>query len=281
MKATNKTTFDPDAVEQQDKYVVDRLGRMDLKGWELADKLIVRFGSVKGSKSGSEIMFKKLKAVSFGVWDDGRWTVYDDGETQCRRRDGKGLPNEDICPVGYIKDILSQVFTGFNTKQAINVCHYARTGLRDPFTAIYCMGTGLRTIHEIAGCGLPSLLGPTRIYIMVDALSDCSAAGSNLRRHIGHLFKYAEGKRSGAPQTSRQRKLESARPKKSDRIQLELCFLPADAGNVNHQQRCQEIKEALEAFHAKEAKTNPSPRLAWVNSYILQELKYQLVHAAD
>jgi hypothetical protein len=130
MKAGNKATARPDAkdTELDGKYVVDRLGRMDLDGWELAEKVVSRFGSV--TDSGSHILFTDLKNISFGVWDDGRWTVYEEREAQCRGREGLGLPNEDICPVGYIEDVIAQVFAGC-PDEPLNACHYARFGIRD------------------------------------------------------------------------------------------------------------------------------------------------------
>jgi hypothetical protein len=237
MKATNRPTIDPDTenTEPEGRYVVDRLGKMDLDGWELADKVIGRYGSMK---HGKHTMFNDLKGLSFGVWDDGRWNVYEDRERQCRRREGQGMPNEDICPVGYVKDILSQVFTGFNIKQAFNVCHYVGTGVADPYAAIiYTTSCGRRIIHEKADCRLPHLSGPTRIYVKVDARSNYSAPESNLRRSISHLFKISDAKRSGAPQSDRQRRLDTVRAKRSNKIQLELCFLPAEAGNDTHIQK--------------------------------------------
>lgn len=51
----------------------DTLGRADLASWMLAARLIDRYHKLRGPQ---RLLFKNLRALMAGAWDDGRWGHY-------------------------------------------------------------------------------------------------------------------------------------------------------------------------------------------------------------
>lgn len=62
-----------------DKCRADRLGQMDLDGWILADR-VSRLAKL--NRWHHAILFKHMKSIAFGAWDDGRWRQYRRGQLE-------------------------------------------------------------------------------------------------------------------------------------------------------------------------------------------------------
>jgi hypothetical protein len=72
-----------DEASQLDRMDCDGLARGEIEGWVLAETLLKRLAKQSGSKLSWQcafplISFRSLAALTFGLWDDGRWTIYED-----------------------------------------------------------------------------------------------------------------------------------------------------------------------------------------------------------
>jgi hypothetical protein len=132
---------DPNAV---DTFMVDRLGKSDLESWKLANVLSKSITAGSDTRPLPAILFKNLKALSFDIWDDGRW------ETYLRpSRDGRG-PHYGTGRGGYldsqIKDVLKSTATLQHIVRANHTCGRLPNG---PYskTPLLVVQTGITNIH--------------------------------------------------------------------------------------------------------------------------------------
>ena len=133
----------------------DRLARAEIEGWLLAESLLKRLAAQPDSKVSWEsasplISFRRLTALTFGLWDDGRWEVYEDKSQTREDLDNRGhrghreqSPRSDGSDEeGYCTDkhdkltsaylaceqILSPFFVHTLAHQPVSLCHHTDFG---------------------------------------------------------------------------------------------------------------------------------------------------------
>ena len=177
----------------------DRLAREEIEGWVLAGSLLERLAEQSASKNGWQcafpfISFRQLTALTFGLWDDGRWAIYqeradtrykddDDRTTRERRRerfsdcsdDSEEETDEDAnaCPYAYCEEMLAAFFFRTLSRQAVSLCHHTTLGF-EMFDCVsrLCPVEGLRVLHGYTtyaheksdGWNGVAYAGPTRIF---------------------------------------------------------------------------------------------------------------------
>jgi len=192
----------PDVV---DSFTGDRLGISDLRSWEPASSLWKSYHNTSNAHTIPTTLFKNLKAMSFGVWDDGRWSIYRDRELVFRQyccrvkivmeggsssfterdqswgrfragRDNQGRQLKDVYPANYIRVVLAQVLCIAPMSPPINICHHLGSGIDNRWAEVLNLRSNppaLRIIHAKDGyqLELPFLHGPTRVYIPIDTIN--------------------------------------------------------------------------------------------------------------
>lgn len=150
--------------EENDSYLnemnCDRLGREDIEGLILAKSLLARLVEQSDSElpwrnAFPLISLRHLTTLSFGLWDDGRWAIYEDNANERiykynadepiyqynadERTDHDNdleelnrLGENDTSASAYMvcEEILSAFFFRTIVKQAVTLCHHAELGLR-------------------------------------------------------------------------------------------------------------------------------------------------------
>jgi hypothetical protein len=275
---------DPNAV---DMFMVDRLGKSDLESWKLANVLSKSITAGSDTRPLPAILFKNLKALSFGIWDDGRWLVYKDREEVYRRfdlkdirvfengwlvrkrrdqswgqykagRDDQGRQLKDVFPVNHLRLVLARILSVGPIPQAI--CHHIGAGVNDPYDEVFQLRIKpptLRIVHAKNGVQLklPFLDGPTRVYIPIDT-SNGSFFESNVAWSMKNLrYEFRHCLQSTAPQVRDSSKRATKRAERLERSILELCLVPVKSGDKEQLQKAQLIKAALEGDHGNKAKT--------------------------
>jgi hypothetical protein len=168
--------------KENDSYLnemnCDKLGREDIEGLILAKSLLERSVEHSDSKLPWQrafplISFRHLTALTFGLWDDGRWAVYEDNANERIYKYNTDEPiysdddfhnriaENDTSASAYMvcEEILSAFFLRTIVQQAVTLCHHAELGLRifkpQSFTTSanrsnesgICPVDGLRVIH--------------------------------------------------------------------------------------------------------------------------------------
>lgn len=181
----------------------DRLARAEIDGWILAESLLKRLAEQSDSNLSWEsafplISFRRLTALTFGMWDDGRWALYEknvvrldrwqDWERENRARGAHNSDVEEGCPHEVYKSasayrgcesILSTLFVHTLARQAVSLCHHTDFGLKiferlciplgdlDQFEDLYPYHIeGLRVIHGTPEIDFMTIrnAGPSRMF---------------------------------------------------------------------------------------------------------------------
>jgi hypothetical protein len=187
----------------------DRLAREEIEGWVLAGSLLERLAEQSENKIRWQcafpfISFRNLAVLTFGLWDDGRWVIYqnrantrqkDDNAriTRERRRERFADCSDDsddseeetdgddnASAYAYCGEIVAAFFFRTLSRQAVSLCHHTTLGLDIFDTYIVwpetlyrshgsrlCPVEGLRVTHGSLGTGYEQYLvnaGPTRVF---------------------------------------------------------------------------------------------------------------------
>ena len=183
-----------------DKHLIkcDPLATAEIEGWTLAKSLLNRLAEQSDTKlswksASPLILMQRLTALTFGLWDDGRWAFYQnkaktreehDAELRLWRR-GKQIRGSfdseredyytyenDISASAYLacEDILSPFFLPTVAHQALSLCHHTNFGHRI-FERQYLDSRpsrveGLRVIHEYqeTDYNIITNAGPSRMF---------------------------------------------------------------------------------------------------------------------
>ena len=146
---------DNDEYEENDSYLdemnCDRLGREDTGGLILAKSLLERLAEHSDSKLPWQrafplILFRHLKTLTFGLWDDGRWAIYEDNANERIDHDNEAegiddddeleeldrIEENDTSASAYMvcEEILSAFFLRTIVQQDVTLCQHAELGLR-------------------------------------------------------------------------------------------------------------------------------------------------------
>lgn len=224
----------------------DRLGKMDLDGYILADDITRRMEP-------DHPTFNRLKTLALGVWDDGRWKTYvtryciagaaanqsildsDDKETRLAHIFRRP-------PIYYVEDILKRTFHDARS-------HLACSRPNPIFETMWAhpiKGRGLTIRHEPdLRSGDPYSSVPSRFYVTTETFGTIDFGEFFMRRFpVGYLcprnpvffiplHRYQDD--LGAPD-------------------LELCISPKTQGDEGQLRLAREIKEALETFRQRNKK---------------------------
>lgn len=247
----------------------DTLGRADLDSWMLAAHLIDRYHKLQSPQC---LLFKDLRALMAGTWDDHRWQHYlrtwVDEEIRPDFYDSDnpyiveaGLEIEDMPrSVGEIEEVkvesrtptalfigtLWKIFrTGVGERGLIDCCWKPNTAID-----LSDIGTGLNTIH-----GLDEHGGPygtqTRVYIPTST----TMWRDFVPIDFGPLILYAD--RDGSLVFKRRTLDDLLEPHYNagttavDAKELDVCIVPAYGGHAAPMAEAGEVKQALETFCGK------------------------------
>jgi len=218
IRASSRTRLDKYYIEHSSKAHFDsasdlkyadcgRLARAELEGWFLAESLLKRLAEQSDSKFSCEralplISFRRLTALTFAMWDDGRWALYEkeagslgslvrrrDRERDKQTRGAHNSDEEEGCPhevnepaSAYLRceSILSTFFAHTLGHQAVSLCHHTDFGLKifkrlcitwgdvDEFNDLYPYHIeGLRVIHGTPQVDFMTIrnAGPSRMFV--------------------------------------------------------------------------------------------------------------------
>ena len=135
----------------------DRLGMADLEGWLLATQIL-------RATPAARAMFDQLEAVSFGNWDDGRWSHY-------LKKAGRYVPeihDEDEIPSRYLDRVLAHFVLRVQTAKSLHVCSHTQLSidlLLDWRPGRNTTACGLQVIHARSYSFHAIPPGPTRVYV--------------------------------------------------------------------------------------------------------------------
>jgi len=140
--------------EGNDSYLnemsCDRLGREDVEGCILAKSILKRLVEQTDSKLPWQsafplISFRHLTILTCGLWDDGRWAIYEDNANERIYKYNADEPiysdddlgeldtiaENDTSASAYMvcEEIISAFFFRTIVKQAVTLCHHAELGL--------------------------------------------------------------------------------------------------------------------------------------------------------
>jgi hypothetical protein len=170
----------------------DERGQDDLDGWTLVKDLIRQMdqglsGSIPFAYRNA---FSRLESLSFGTWDDGRWSVYKQGDTMeyeedvaitmrlesgdlhpddftfsgmfRRHRQSIERPGRKACPSSVINSILKKVFYD---SHPIEICQNDQAGINLKFG----FESSLKVVHNTL-LKVPAISGRVRIYTTTKGL---------------------------------------------------------------------------------------------------------------
>jgi hypothetical protein len=258
----------------------DRLGASDLRGWQRAKSLLMSIDTASNVHTTPGSFFLNLKTISFGIWDDGRWSVYrdkekfgsgrrhylwDDGEFLVREGeswdqyradyDGQERALRSSYPIIYLQVVLARLLSMVASAQ-VRICHH----VGDPSKKGTDLLT-LRIIHTKDENGLlpmiPPLLGPTRVYIPVVPLNGDFLLESKMTKSLDRIIQdygcWMEGiALKVGPSLGGKGTAECEEG--PERISLVLCLVPVKLGDEEQLQVAQRIRTALEDYQKAEAK---------------------------
>jgi len=245
---------------QMDQMDCDRLARGEMEGWVLAERLLKRLGEQSDSKllwqcPAPIISFQGLSALTLGLWDDGRWTTYEDRSKKRRIREVKGRharwrndgsdssnSREDengksSTAYAICEDLLAAFFIRVLAHQAVNVCQHTQLGLNlfnrhSPMAmTLLCSVKGLRVVHggqepnsTLDDSSDDVTAGPTRIFTRYS--QESGYASKQIHRYHMCSFEHSI--------SAHIERHPDRRPDRFDiTFRLEICVLPETEGADN------------------------------------------------